>query len=31
VRWQLHGSREAIRRQSVAIALAGLVARLDSA
>jgi nicotinamide-nucleotide amidase len=31
VRWQLQGSREAIRRQSVAIALAGLVARLDSA
>jgi nicotinamide-nucleotide amidase len=31
VRWHLHGSREAVRRQSVAIALAGLVARLDSA
>lgn len=31
VRWQLQGSREAIRRQAVAIALAGLVARLDAA
>lgn len=31
VRWRLHGSRELVRRQSVAIALAGLVARLDSA
>lgn len=30
VRWQLHGGREAIRRQAVAIALAGLVARLDA-
>jgi nicotinamide-nucleotide amidase len=31
LRWQLPGSREAIRRQAVAIALAGLVARLDGA
>lgn len=30
-RWQLAGSREAIRRQAVAIALAGLVTRLDAA